>query len=90
MLWLNDMQSAQVIKFIHFNLIIILLYSEKLCKNVFRSNLKIMSWTDKKISLSSLLGSTDKQSKNQVNNLFTHNVFQAVVLLISKVHIFYF
>ena len=30
MLWLNDMQSAQVIKFIHFNLIIILVYSEKI------------------------------------------------------------
>ena len=88
MLWLNDMQSAQVIKFIHFNLIIILLYSEKLCKNVFRSNLKTMSWTDKKISLSSLLGSTDKQSKNQVNNLFTHYVLQAVVWLIFKVRIF--
>ena len=47
-----------------------------------------MSWTDKKISLSSLLGSTDKQSKNQVNNLFTHYVLQAVVWLIFKVRIF--
>ena len=48
-----------------------------------------MSWTDKKISLSSLLGSTDKQSKNQVNNLFTHYVLQAVVWLIFKVRIFF-